>query len=352
MNHWHVLTLFTLAAVPLPAYSQVQIKLFKPYTAQERELIFQEFERIEALPPHQQATHVVRVYRDLYLYFLWDYGNDLDFRGPKFGRCITVLGQHRGAVRELVATDLRGGDQATARHALDMAGNLKLTEAYDEIVAFFRKHDGDLAFAAANALADLGDLRAIPLLMAKDPREPLKYCGALHQLCRDRPADPRLLHYLRTGDANTQYQAAYALYGSRDSELVPDVRRLCRDADPKLRTIAADMGFALTGDGYEQVRFTLYSLLRDKDIDLRIYVAGVFAGRKDPVCARVLLDLLQNYPLTRDQQSRVGSAVGSLSGIFFADGFGPDGWKLTTEKNKQALRRFVEWVEKVEQRQS
>jgi hypothetical protein len=112
------------------------------------------------------------------------------------------------------------------------------------------------------------------------------------------------------------------------------------------------MGFALTGNGRLQVRPVLTALLSDESTDVRIKVACRFAAHRDAVCARTLLDLVHGGCLDYDRHSRVVSAVANLSGIHFDYGPGPNGWRITTEKNKEALRRFIEWVENIERKES
>jgi hypothetical protein len=352
MQRWQLSGVIALAALPVVGFGQVKIKLFREYTANEKSEIRMEFERIEGLPPDQQARQVPRIYRDMYPFFLWDYGNySPDVSGPLSGRCLAVLDRHRGAVRELVAVDLRNGEPNAARHALDVAAGLKLTEAYDDVAAYFRRHDGEPALDAAKALGEIGDPRAIRLLMEKDSRDPMRYSVGLILFYLHRRPDAAVLKCLHAENAETRWRAIGVLTvcNCEGVQLIPEFERLIKDADSRVRIQAGRLGFALAERGF-RTHPSLVTLLSDRDTSVRVEVACMFAEKNDSISARVLLELVQGGRLEYGQYLRIVNAVASLSSIQLDQSLG--GWKLTTERSREAMRRYTRWVESREKKET
>ena len=82
-------------------------------------------------------------------------------------RCREIFERHRNQVPPLVEEDLRSESTEAVRRGLSMAGGIRLTALFDQVVDAF--HDSEES-AAAYALRGLGDTRAIPILIAKHPR--------------------------------------------------------------------------------------------------------------------------------------------------------------------------------------
>jgi hypothetical protein len=345
--------------VALPPAGLPQAALDNP---ERREEVRREFERIEELSPAEQEKEIPRVYREMHpdLFLLYFGGEQPTFvfragQQPRIkdvlrSRSRDLLATHLKAVRPLIREDLRSGDRARVDHAVSVIGWLRLHEFYDEVIAAFRQNV--VEWSAVSTLRDLDDPRAICVIMDKYPRDPLRYFEELRSLCKGRPADPVLVKLLRSEDAKTRWQAAYALTESGDPALVPEVERLAKDPDPEVREQAARMGSLIAKGGDIRSRSVLLSQLSDKDVSVRIAAARGLAAGKDKACARTLLELLKDDSLEESLHAQAWKAVQELAGTHFGYYHGSDGWRPTTETNKAAIRRFAKWVESLEPKES
>ena len=256
-------------------------------------------------------------------------------------RCGEIFGRHPDEVQPLVEEDLRSESKETVRRGLSMAGGIRLTALFDQVVDAFH---GSEESAAAYALRGVGDTRAIPILIAKHPEDPTRYFEVLRTLQRRHTAHPMLLALLDSEQPKVRWQAAYALAESGDAELIPWVKKLADDESPQVREKAVGVGFSLTGEALEAVRPALVSLLSDPEVAVRLRAAVYFAQRQDPVCARALLELMKRAEdLKSWQHSNVVQAIHSLSGGSYF-GFTP-GTVSAPEVRKEALERFARWIE-------
>jgi hypothetical protein len=356
-SRWPKLSLVWLVAFPATVLPQAALD-----NPERREEVRREFERIEELPPAEQEKEIPRVYREMHPdLFSVHFGGEQPkliirpgkqpyFVGVMCDRSRELLAAHVQVVRPLIRVDLRSGDRARVGHAVRTIGWLRSHEFYDEVVTAFRQ--GVVEWSAVATLRDLNDPRAIRVILEKHPRDPLRYFEVLRSLCTKRPADPVLVKLLRSEDAKTRWQAAYALTESGDPTLAPEVERLAKDPDPEVREQAARMGSCLAMEGVIRSRPVLLAQLSDKDVNVRLAAARGLAAGKDKACARTLLDLLKDDSLDELLHAQVRTAVQSLAGTHFGYYHGSDGWKPTTEKNKVAIRRFTEWVETIEKKES
>ena len=261
-------------------------------------------------------------------------------------RCREIFERHRNQVQPLVEEDLRSESTEAVRRGLSMAGGIRLTALFDQVVDAF--HDSEES-AAAYALRGLGDTRAIPILIAKHPEDPTRYFEVLRTLQRRHAAHPMLLALLDSEQPSVRWRAAYALAESGDAALIPWVKRLARDDSPQVRRQAVGVGFSLTDEALDAVRPALVSLLSDPEVSVRLQAAVYFAQRQDAVCARALWELMKHAEdLEPWQHSNVVQAIHSLSGWSYF-GFTP-GTVSTPEVRKAALQRFARWIEDRERR--
>jgi hypothetical protein len=126
-------------------------------------------------------------------------------------RARDVLGRHRGLVVRLVREDFETGGPEALDRAVRTVGDLRLWELLNQTVHVLQTGPEELADAAAYALRDLNDPRAIEPLIRKDPQRPTKYLELLRCLQRNRPPHPLLVNLLKSGNATVRRQAAYAL---------------------------------------------------------------------------------------------------------------------------------------------
>jgi len=254
-----------------------------------------------------------------------------------------LLRQHRAAVRALLEADLKSRDAAAKGRALRAVRAVPDREVFDLVLAIFQG-GGEMSGRAAYALRDLADPRAIPHLVAADPKRPAQHFELLRNLQSGRSAHPSLVALLSAKDATTRWQAAYALAGSGDPALIPHVNRLAQDPEPQVRKHAASIGFGLPKEAFLRVRPALLLLLADPDARLRVFIARCFAWRKDTACAKTLLALIQDGSLGERPHSNVYQAIHTLAGTYFGYYHGSDGWRPTTERNRAAIARFAQWV--------
>jgi HEAT repeat protein len=248
---------------------------------------------------------------------------------------------HRAEVAILVREDLANGSPQERRWALKVAGALKLNALYDEVEAAFRGPEPE---AAAYALRDLDDPRAIPVLIQSSADHPTMHFEILRSLQRHRPANGSLLELVRSTDATVRWQAAYALAESRDSAVAPVVERLAEDPMAEVRRQAGLMASLLHEADYRRVHPAIVLLLSDPEIAVRSDVAIAMAQRGDRACAAALLQLLrQEQSLEPWRHSNIVQAIHTLTGNYF--GLTP-GTPSSAGVREKALTEFGEWIKK------
>ena len=261
--------------------------------------------------------------------------------------CIKVLADHKRALAPLVRADFYSGNEEAVRRALWIVYELRMTTFFDSVLAVFR-NEGALRTRAAYTLRNLRDPRAIAPMVTQHPDNPTKYFGILRSLQANRQADPVLVKLLRSPKARIRWQAASALAESADGSLIPEVRRLLRDSNPRVRRCAANMGFCMKGRHYEKVRPSLVRLLTDPDAQVRFSAVRSFGYRRDKVCARAVLDFIQGGTLGSHEHHSIVQRMIWITGENFGyhTYIGNDGlWRPTTKNNKAAIARFAAWIE-------
>jgi HEAT repeat protein len=346
---YSLIALFLFVCLPSAALSQAPAD-----EPDDLRLLRQDFDRIEQLPTDRQRKALPRLYREMYPRFHSYHaaetnGFSLTRRGLTLkDRGLKVFERHRETLVALVRDDFRSDENAALERALWIVGDMKMSEFFNEVAGVFkRKKGGELAEWAAYTLRDLNDPRASRLLAeAFDPKRPGLYMEQLRNLCVDRPADPALVKQLHADDPEVRWSAAYALGGSGDDRLAPHIERLLEDREARVRAAAVIMAFNLKKHAFADMRRGLVVRLADEDAKVRAEAAECFAWHKDPVCARALLDLLQDPALDRTTHSRVVQAIHTLTSSYFGYHVGSDAWEPTTKNNKAAIARFAEWVAK------
>ena len=251
-------------------------------------------------------------------------------------RCRRLLAVHTGIIEPLVTADLQTTSQDRLRRGLYATGEFKLSSEYGLVTNLL---NSPVDVYAAQALRDLDDPRAIPLLVDSGI---VRHFEVLRHLQRKRPAHPSLTKLLESNDGDVRWRTAYALAESADPALIPAVRRLAADEEPEVRSEAAGIGFNLPTAAFAEVRPALVKLLDDPSIPVRSWVATLFAAREDKVCAKALYDLLVHEELLEAwRQSNVVQAMNTLSGSYF--GFTP-GTISTPEVRRASLERFAHWI--------
>jgi len=316
-------------------------------------------EAIAKLPLEERKVIISWLYRDV-LFAAWEADGKLfGFGGGGMGFMhlglehnsfgapvlIALFGKHKEIIAPLLKADLQSRKKNLVVRALNVIGDARLKEYYDAVADIF-KNDAALADDAAHTLTYLGGPRVIRLLIEKDPKDPLHYEDHLRSLSKSRPADPLLIKLLRSKDAATRAKACHILIESGDDALVPEVIRLVKDDDPDVRWFAAAMAFRFSKEGFARVRSSLITLLTDKSVQVRLSVAQSFASNGDKVCARTLLELLQDKSIRRGAAGVYWTdghwlwhSVRSLSGIDAPDYNG-------SAAEQAAIRKFAEWVKK------
>jgi len=291
-------------------------------------------EKPEALTPEQLADELQRALGNPWLYAAAD------------ARCKEILQKHQDILRPTVENALKGEDRKTILKALSFICDFRPDGLFDAVVRLFNESD-DLANEAASTLSCIDDPRAIPIIVNRDRNRPtftLTYFESLRRLQRNRIPDKNLLELLSSDNETVRWHAAYALAESRDVTLITHVKRLVGDPSPEVRRAAANMGFLLNEPGYSEVRPHLVKLLRDSNKTVRLFVAVVFAQRKDKVCASILLELIKDDSIEESYHSNVYQAINNLTGSYFGYYHGSDGWKPSTPANRAAIDRFEKWV--------
>ena len=249
----------------------------------------------------------------------------------------TEASERRG--RAVIAEDLAKKWSQVVEGLLPfMAEQLKRAEAAGD------KDGGDLI---AQIMRDLGDPRAIPVLLGKDGRN-LRHNDAMRSLQRNRKADPMLVGLLADPDEPTRWRATLALTESRDPALEPHALRLLRDPSPRVREDALLLACFLPDT--KELREAMRALLVDKERKVRCRCASLLASKKDLLCAPVLLELLRQDDIERWDHFYLVQGMRVLAGTDFgyrivAGQIRSEDWRPTTEENLGALARFAQWIE-------
>ena len=196
----------------------------------------------------------------------------------------------------------------------------------------------------AYVLRDLGDPRAIPLLLGKDGRN-IQYFELLLHLQHHRKADPGLVKLLSDPDAEVRWRVVYALRECADPEMASKAMQLLRDESPKVRRQALYLAYFLLSPRRPELDAQFKTLLEDPDLEVRLECVILLARRKDVACAPALLELLKNEKLDELSHNRLVQAMQDMTGEYFGYHVGSDAWQPTTANNKAALDKFSKWIE-------
>ncbi len=200
---------------------------------------------------------------------------------------------------------------------------------------------------AESALIQIGDARAIALLINDDAAQPLLHYQAITALARRAPDDAALktlAPFLRSDDAALRYRALYALPFSL-SAVRAALPILIDDPDAQVRARAVARAFQFQGPEFAALEARLKSKLADDSPRVRWMAADGFASRKNPVAAPVLLELLREQ--TPDVNSwAVGDELYRLTGLNQNyswpqnDANSPD----NARRNAEASARVEAWI--------
>jgi hypothetical protein len=196
----------------------------------------------------------------------------------------------------------------------------------------------------AYVLRDLGDPRAIPILLGKDGRN-VNYYEQLSNLQAKNKADPALVKLLSDPNSGIRGKAAFALAWSGDPTLAPHAMRLLGDESPEVRHEAMEIACTLLASGQRpDLQLRVRSLLHDPDAKVRRACVVHLARLKDVHCATVLLEMLRDESINEWEHSNLVSAMWNLTGSYFGYHQGSDGWWPTTPNNRAAIEKFTAWI--------
>jgi HEAT repeat protein len=247
-------------------------------------------------------------------------------------------------LRPLIVADLASKNEKEVKWALQVVSEVGGKEFLEPVLEVFKKNPA-CSDAAIYALRGIDDPRAIAALVERHP-DLLAVSGVLRSLQRKRPADPALVALLDSKDAKVRSYAASALAESGDPALVGRIEKLLRDENPQVRSGAANMGLCLEKEAYQRIRPAIAALAKDPDPGVRKFVVMCLAQRRDLACGPALLEMARDTNLTQQERYEVVRVIRELTGSYFGFDTSPSGWHPDTPKNREALRRFAEWVEK------
>jgi HEAT repeat protein len=259
--------------------------------------------------------------------------------------CDTLLKDNLAALSDLVLADLKSSDTTRQQRGLNTIRDLGVPRCNQEVRQILVSKP-DLQTEAAYALRGLNDYQAISLLVARDGKDPMKFFEVLRLLSRDRPADAAIIKQLSAIDPQIRWRAAYALAESGNSNLMPQVRRLVKDKDARVRKWAGSIPYFFKDKEYVAAREVILPLLQDEDREVRAYVAGLLACKKDAACAACLLTLVKDESLDESAHSNIVHAIENLTGSSFGFYTGSDAWKPTTANNRAAIEAYEAWIAK------
>lgn len=332
-------------------------------------------ERIRRLEPREQTKEVDRLYRTLaprageFRYHLrqreFDYLKDRDKLTPEAwvekawtsfpdafmyllwdarAECYALLKKQQAVLQPLIVADLASKKEKEVKWALQVVGEVGGKELFEPVLEVFKKNAA-CSNAAIYALRGIDDPRAIAALVERHP-DLLAVSSVLRGLQAKRPADPALVALLDSRDAKVRAYAASALAESGDATLVERIEKLLRDEDPQVRSGAANMGLCLEKEAYQRIRPAIVALARDPDPGVKRFVVMCLAQRRDPACGPALLEMARDTKLTHQEHYEVVRRIHDLTHSEFGYDTSATGWRPSTAKNRAALHRFAEWVEK------
>lgn len=236
----------------------------------------------------------------------------------------------------------RGGfrEQIVGRKDSDPALQQWFKPFYEDVLQIFQS-DSRLSQRAAGMFRYLGEPRAIDALIERDPQQPVRYYEQLANLSYLAPPHPKLVALLDSPDPEIRRRALTAL---RDrGELLPQLRKLLNDTNPRIRWMVANSIFNLGDEILAANRPAIIALLADPDAFVRHVVASRFAERKETIAAPVLLALLKDTAVSPSVRWAVIQDVRKLTGTDFGYVDSPD--KQFVQKNSAALEKFQQWID-------
>jgi hypothetical protein len=359
-----------LAAVSSAAAGETPEKL------KEIKRIILDVERIRRLEPTAQKKEVERLYRtlaprigELFHYSLVkrkvDYNEGRDKLSPEAwvekawatspdaymymawdtrAMCYAILDKQRVELRPLVVADLASKDEKDVKRALRIVSEVGGKEFFEPVLEVFEKNAA-CSDAAIYALRDIRDPRAIAPMVKRHP-DLVAVGSALRTLQARQPADPALVAFLDSKDAQVRALAANGLAESGDPALVGHVKKLVRDENHEVRSAAANMGLCLEKEAYESVRPAIVALVKDPHPGVKKFVVACLAHRRDATCGPALLEMARDTKLSKQENFEVVRMIHTLTYSEFGYDTSATGWRPDTPKNQDALRRFAEWIEK------
>ncbi len=157
--------------------------------------------------------------------------------------------------------------------AIETLGQMKHPAAFDVLAEALQHPVADVRLAAAITLAKSHDLRAFPGLLEAVGDKRFKELRDAEVSFRDlgEAALPALLTVLRDANESRHVRvwAAYDLVGTKSVVVLPALRELLSNADPKLRSTGVK---ALAG--YDEARPWILERLNDTDSDVIVAAIG------------------------------------------------------------------------------
>jgi hypothetical protein len=219
-------------------------------------------------------------------------------------------------------------------------------ELYPPAAKYFQKLKAPDPYAnepLAHILQDLGDPRAIPVLLGKEGRN-IQYFELLLHLQHSRKADSGLVKLLADPDAEVRWRATYALRECADPRMTRKAVLLLQDKSPKVRHEALYLAFFLLSTQRPELDKQFKALLTDPDVEVRQTGVILLAQRKDVSCGPALLELLRNERLGEVSHNQLVQAMRDLTGEYFGYQIGSDAWQPATPNNRAALDKFAGWL--------
>lgn len=257
-------------------------------------------------------------------------------------RTLAILRQHPEAVAALITEDLAAKDLPSVQRACAAITELRLRQFTRQLLALHLA-DTPLSPPATTALVWLADPDTIrPLIeeIERNPKSLARHAGLFHGPLAGRPAEPALVKYLDSPDADLRYHAAYALFECRDAALAQPIARLAKDADDRLQSAALTMAQRLPDEAFFAIRPDLVPLISAKADRIRLEAITCFAKRKDLVVGQPILELLKRERMDPGQAVTVMQALNALANSAF--GYNLHEWGPAA--NSAAITRFENWL--------
>lgn len=314
----------------------------------------------EIIPLLQEKDKEVRRYACDHLTYLGNYKEavpellnwleDKDERYVSSAILYLGFGKAKEAVPKLIPL-LKNPSSKIRAESAKALGDIRVTEAVDELIRLAKDDkDSSVRNEAINALADIGDKKAISMLLEAISKEPVDFArfmaaSGLGKL-REEAILPDLIKILDDKDPKTREYTLEALGYYRNPKLIPQIVKLTQDKIPSVRKRAI---WCLAKIGGEESTEALIKMLEsENNEEVLCSIVNILKalGAKDT--APLLLQILQTKKFSDLKWSNPQWIIINALGEFGYKEAVPYLKKMVQDPNESIRRNAIESLANIE----